>query len=275
MILKSYRYNMKSLLESKNSVIIFFALMIFVCINFCFNVRHNINILYITEMYDPIKVLTLSSWSRVGYIMFIYLPFLFVIPTSLSYIKDVSTRSKIYIESRCGKKAYWIGKAMAVFSTTFILFFIPFFTEVILSVVSFDFGSHGDPSGVNYIDMLDHNTKFAFMNIYYTNRILYAVLFIVVFSAIAGVLALFNFSITTLPFMKYKIFTFLPLYLLFYLISVISKYLKLNYETNYLFILRMFDDTPKNYFVYAVFIGILFIVSVVNLLYGYRRDEVL
>lgn len=261
MFLNSIKMLLLEMLRKKTVVFTFFLVLAFVMANFYHNMFNNNEIQYISQMYDPIKMLTLSDWSVSGYFFMEYFPLLVVVPTSCAYLTDRDTKMKIYIESKTGKGYYWYAKLIVVFLTTFLIFTIPFFIEIMLSGICFDFHSAGDPSNFPYVQIIEYENQYFLSQLWLNHRVLYGIVMTCFFGIVSGVLAMFNFSITTLPFFKFKIFTFFPIYILFYIISFFTKLLNLDYTINYFFILRMFNLKEKNYIVYAVFLLILLIIS--------------
>ena len=252
-MIKSVRMQMSGMFKKKEVVLIFFVLMIFISINFFNNIMFNKDIKYITEMPDLVKKLIISDWSSFGYYMMQYYPLLVVIPTACAYLSDRDTRIQTYIQARMSSRNYWYGKMITVFLTTLVLFSLPFLIEILVSSISFSIESSGDPSGFN--------------------KIIYAIINALIFGMVSGILALFNFSVTTLPGMKYKIFAFFPIYLLFYLISILNTVIKPAYTTSYAAILKMFNSGQKNYPLYCIFLIILIFLSVIFIEIKIRRDE--
>ena len=132
MFLNSIKMLLLEMLRKKTVVFTFFLVLAFVMANFYHNMFNNNEIQYISQMYDPIKMLTLSDWSVSGYFFMEYFPLLVVVPTSCAYLTDRDTKMKIYIESKTGKGYYWYAKLIVVFLTTFLIFTIPFFIEIML-----------------------------------------------------------------------------------------------------------------------------------------------
>lgn len=275
MIINSLRMQMSEMIRKKSVVITFFILFSFVMVNFFVNMINFSEIKYISQMYDPIKVLTLSEWSVSGYFMMEYYPLLVVVPTACAYLTDKNTRVKIYIESKTGKETYWFTKALSVFITTFFVFTIPFLTEILLEVICFSMESAGDPTGFTFIQTIENENQHLFSELWINNKIVYAVIMTLLFGVVSGILALFNFAISTLPFFKYKIFTFFPIYIMFYAISIFQNILKFDYTLNYFYILRMFNTELKNYVVYLVFLFVLATVSFVIIKYKSIKDDLI
>ncbi len=272
-MIKSVRMQMSGMFKKKEVVLIFFVLMIFISINFFNNIMFNKDIKYITEMPDLVKKLIISDWSSFGYYMMQYYPLLVVIPTACAYLSDRDTRIQTYIQARMSSRNYWYGKMITVFLTTLVLFSLPFLIEILVSSISFSIESSGDPSGFNYLSTIEDEWGYFLSDIFIKNKIIYAIINALIFGMVSGILALFNFSVTTLPGMKYKIFAFFPIYLLFYLISILNTVIKPAYTTSYAAILKMFNSGQKNYPLYCIFLIILIFLSVIFIEIKIRRDE--
>lgn len=241
------------------------------------NLYQNEEVKYISQMYDPIKLLTLSDWSTIGYFMMEYYPLLVVVPTACAYLTDKKTRIKTYIVARTGCKNYWYGKVISVFLITFFIFTVPFFIELLLECICFDMQSAGEPSNIDFIQTIERENLYFLYQIGVPHKIIYAVLLTVLFGIVSGILAVFNFAVSTLPFFKYKIFTFFPVYILFYLLSVLEKGFGLGYTLNYYFILRMFNVPAMkyNFSAYFIFLIILLFISLVFIKIKTIRDDLI
>ncbi len=274
-MINSIKIQMSHIFRSKSSVFVALTLLFIISINFLLNMNKNIDTVYVTEMFDITKTLTLSDWSAVGYFFMQYYPLLVVIPTACVYVSDLNNGIDLYMRSRIGIRKYLYGKVISVFLVTLILFTIPFFIEILLSVVCFNVQSLGDPSGFEYFQTIEQDGKYFLANIYLNNRIIYAVIMSSLFGMISAVLATFNFTITMLPIFKFKIMTYFPIYLLFYIISIFEKVVHVKFTTYYAFILRMFEvSTKKNYLVYLIFLLVLLTISIMITEIKIRRNSI-
>ena len=143
------RCQTKAFLQSKSAVAVWIILLCVTSLNFISNCIYNVKIHYVTEMYDPIKTLTLSGWSNAGNIFMYAYPLILVLPTAMVYYDERINGISRYIQSRSGFKKYYYGNAIAVVIVTFFLFTVPFLLELLLSTVCFSNHSVADPSGVN------------------------------------------------------------------------------------------------------------------------------
>lgn len=272
MMINSIKMQFMELLGKKTVIITYLILMGFMIVNFIGNMLDYAEVKYVSEMYDPIKLLTLSTWSESGFYLRMFYPILVCIPTSAVYLTDRETRVMTYIGSRTGGKKYLIGKVIAVFLVTFLVFTLPFLLEFILSCICFNMDSLGDPSNISYIDIAGHEYGYFMPQLWLDNRIAYAIFMIVLFGVVSGILAVFNFSICTLPIFKYKIFTFFPIYVMFHLIGIIDKVAHFEFETNYFLLMSMFDQSDKWEGIYVIFMVALLLISV--LIIRNKKEEI-
>lgn len=275
MLINSIKMQMSEMLRKKSVVFIYFALLIFVMANFISNMLGYRDVQYISQMFDPIKMLTLSDWSASGYFMMEYYPLLVVIPTSCAFLTERGTGVRVYLQSKTGNISYWYGKLISVFLTTFLVFTIPFLIEIALSAICFNLSSSGDPSNFSYYQTIENESQFFLSKILLSSRFLYAITMTILFGIISGLLAVFNFSLTSLRFFKFKIFTFFPIYILFYLIETIEKFKMPEYTLNYFFILRMFNTKTKNNLLYAMFLMCLLLFSIILIGAKAKKDDTL
>lgn len=272
-LIGSIKMNMSYMIRRKTTVLTFFVLMIYVLMNFFNNMKTNVEIEYVSQMYDIVKVSGLSGWLDKTNFFMEYFPLLLMIPTAYCYIIDKNTNIKVYIESRVGKRNYLYGKMIAVFLTTFLVFTLPFFIEIFMSCICFDVSSLGDPSNFGFEQTVVYDGTIFMSDLFFYSRILYGVVWIAIFGAIAGALAVFNFAVCTLDIFKYKVLTFFPVYGLVFLITFIDKIFKPSFTLHYPFILEMFEFSPKNYAVYGGFMIVIAVVSVVLVEVRIKRKE--
>ena len=135
--------------------------------------------------------------------------------------------------------------------------------------------SIGDPSNFQYYQTIESENQFFLSKILLSSRVLYAITMTMLFGIISGILAVFNFSLTSLRFFKFKIFTFFPIYILFYLIETIEKFKMPEYTLNYFFILRMFNISTKNNLLYAMFLMCLLLFSIILIGAKAKKDDTL
>lgn len=271
----SFTAQFSEMIRKKTTVFTFFLLFIISMINFWVNMVTNYKMGDITQMYDTIKCITLSEHSTLGYYLIQFYPLIVVLPTACAYLTDRDTRMSIYIESRVDNKCYWYSKLLSVFVVTFVVFSVPFILELIISLMSFGTSPIGDPTNVEFLFMMENEQEYFLNNLFLNNKVIYVIVMIMMFGIVSGILAVFNFSVVSLPFFKYKIFAFFPIYVLLYIISFVEKVLRKPYTFNYNFILKIFPVKEMNYPVYLMFFAFLIMVSLLLIKIKIKRNEII
>lgn len=276
MLHQSVKMQMHEMMRKKTVVFTFFVLLILVMINFYTNMFYYRDTKYVNIMFDPIKLLTLANDSTIGHFLMGYYPLLVVFPTACAYLADKGTRVKVYIETKTGKKNYWYGKLITVFLVTFLVFTIPFLLEVALDGICFSMKAAGDPSNFSYLRAIENTNQYLFYQLYVSHKVLYAIWMTCLFGIVSGILAMFNFAVTTLPIFKYKIFTFFPIYILMYIVSLADQALQMHGGMNYLLVLRMFQwKATMKYTVWAALLVLLLLVSVLLVKFKTIKDDLI
>lgn len=264
------------ILRSGAALITSGILLAFVLFNFIFNLIENVKVQYVTQMVDPIKVLTTSVYSNPSIFLMLLYPILVVFPTCTLWLSDKGSGMITFFVSRSGRRNYWFGKLGAVFAATFIIFTVPFLIELLLCVLSYDPSSLGDPSGNPYVYALENDRVFFMYGLWARNRYLYALLMIVLFGGLSGILACFNFSVTTLPFMRFRILTFFPVYVLLYAGVLIEGVFRTRTILSYFVLFRMFyshEGMIRNDLLYFFLMMGLLLISVVIVFFKSREDQ--
>ncbi len=272
---KSIKMQLKYTLGRKKTFIVFIIIILFVLANIITNLIMY-NGMERTQMYCPVKLSSLSEWTAIHYYLLQFYPLIVIAATSTLFIDDCNSRMVNYIQSRIGYRKYIYGKIISVFILTMLLFTIPFILEIIIYRIIIPLCANGDPSGMSYIESPVWDEKFVLYKLLYFNRYLYAIVMIVFFGIISGIFAVFNIAISMVGSIKYKIFTYIPLYALFYMISLITQFINnIQFKTNYLIVLGMFkykDDL--SYPVYGVFIAIVLAISLCIVEIRIRRGKI-
>ena len=102
---------MSQLFHKKTILCIYFLLFGAVLWNF-FENMHQFHNGDVTQMMNPLKLSSLSTWSPVMYYMMQFYPLLLVIPTASTYYDDKNSKILNYIQSRAGIRNYLVGKAV-------------------------------------------------------------------------------------------------------------------------------------------------------------------
>lgn len=253
MFLKSVKMQFAYNLRRKPVVGIFFLLFFLVIFNYVSNMIYY-NGLDATQMFSPVKISTLSSWTAARFYLMQFYPLLLVIPMACGFFNDKNARVLNYLQSRVGARNYFYAKLLVVFVVTFLLFTIPFLLEIIIYRIVIPLSANGDPSNIEYWQTIEGDRNLFLSSIYYSSPYLYTILSIFVFGFVTGIFSVFNFSITTLPVFKYRIMTYFPMYVLFFLINRFAYIIGISGEINYFLILPLYSSGNFIYPVYAIFL---------------------
>jgi len=259
--LKSVKMQISYNLRRKPVMGIFFLLLFLVIFNYITNMFYYDG-LDATQMYSPVKLSALSSWTASSFYLMLFYPLLLVVPMACGFFNDKNARILNYMQSRVGIRNYFYAKQITVFVTTFLLFTIPFLLELLIYRIVIPLSANGDPSNIEYWQTIDGDSRLFLSSIYYFSPYLYTVLSIFIFGLVTGIFSVFNFSVTTLPVFKFRVMTYFPVYILLYFINRFASMSGVNGETNYFLILPSYSLGDFIYPVYAIFLIALTVCSV-------------
>jgi len=274
MLWRSIKMQLKVIYEKKVAMIMLFLLLTLVLINYFGNV-FTYQGFDVVNMYHPMKLLTLSSYSEYGYYLMQYFPLLVVIPAGFSLYADKHSNQLIYIESRVGARDYYWGKLIVTFLVTFFVFTAPFLIEIILNLIAFPFSATGHPSNLGYYERTHHLKQILFSELYIRAPYLYAVFFTFLFGLFSGILAVFTVAISTFR-IKFKVLLFLPVYLLLYFIGMLNQLIPtLSVFTNYFFYLSFYHHHPNastSFYMYLIFMLFILGLSIFIMKIKMKKD---
>lgn len=277
-MLLSLSTHTRRILRAISAQIVFVILLVFMLANYFINLKINVKTQFVTQMIDPIRIMTVGADSSMGmYLMLLY-PILVVFPTCTTWLSDKGSGVVVYFSSRSGRRSYWFGKLGAVFFTTFLIFVLPFLAELFLIAISYDPSSLGDPSGISYVYALESDRVFFMYSLWAKNRYLYAFLMILLWGAASGILASFNFALSTLSFMRFRIMTFFPVYVLLYGGVLIEKTFGTQTILSYNVLFQMFyyhARMIRNDLLYFLLMMGMLAVSVLLVLIQSGKDQLL
>ena len=266
------RIRFSVIVSSWNSIVLWIILCVMVCANYCMNCNANMGIHYITEMYDPIKMITISDWSKVGSILMYVYPLLVVFPTATLFYSERASKINIYLRSRYGNKKYYYGSAIAVFLATLFMFSTPFILEVLLVKLTSSPFSTKDPSNIPYFVSISNNESLFLRNVFIHTPFLYALIMSIRLGLISAIFALFNYSFSTNPKIKFKMITMVPLMLFLYALMIFGNRVKtVHINTSYLFVIPAFGPVDISDIRYVVGLMIMILISLVELYFNNKR----
>ncbi len=277
MLFYSIRMQMAVLSRKKGMIIMYLAMLALVVVNYGSNIINYYG-KDLVAMYHPMKLTLLNDYGGYGFLLMQYFPILVVIPAAFSYMSDRDSREIVFIQLKVGRGNYYWGKYISVFLITFLVFTIPPLVEIVLNCIAFPLSATGDPSNSDMYDVgyIESIGRYFLPLLWLRHPYAYTVLFTIIFGAVSGVLAGFALAISTLPFMRFKVYVFVPVYLLMDIIGRVgSLRTDITFSTSYFDYLRMLSSSHKSGVAYfALMVGIV-IVSVLLLRYKSGKDELL
>ncbi len=257
----------------------FWCLLLLVAINYCWNVLH-FGGQEVIDVVFPMKML-LISYNRIYYnadntLVFIQLfPILAVLPAGFSLAKEQGSRQETLMIARIGRKRYYISRICSAFFTTALVMGAPMLIEFVLNIIAFPISATGDFSNWGlyedaYIESVNH---YLFAEIYMGHPYIYTVLGLIAYSVFSGVLGAFTAAISGFVRVKYKVFLFLPAYLLLQISGMISELFSgINYSTQWQDYILLFNDESKSIGFAVVFLSIVVVFTVIGALHGGKKD---
>lgn len=252
MLLKESVRQTGFLLKQKEAVFTLVVLFWIVLWNYVKNVIE-FQGLDVSQMYEPVKLLTLS-YNKTYYdadtiLLFTMLyPFLIPLAAGLSYAKEQQTKEEIFLTIRLGKDNYMLTKILSVFLATAIIFVLPFLMEIFINCVSFPLKAHGDLTNLSiysqeYAEMVH---RYPASTIYMASPVFYAVLGTLLFGVCSGMMAAFTTAISFCFSIKYRVILFFPSFLLLNSTLYLNEILPAgSCQVSWYNYLLLFDDSRK------------------------------
>ena len=269
---KAVVWQMKAICSRKAPIGMFLFLYAYVLLNYLTNV-FRFNGTDVTDMYMSMYLMVLSQENASFHFFFMqYFPLLLVIPASFSFLQDKSSRALNYLAARMGRRRYYVSKGIAVFLISFAVFTLPFLLEILLNCIAFPLDAVGHVSNINNYEKMESFERMFLVKLFCYSPYLYAVLFTFIFGIVTGVLSVFALGISMLK-MRFKVFVFLPCYLLLYASYFGNRIPGLNgTDTNYFIYFSIFDDAPKNGVGYFLVVLLVALVPAVIIHEKGKRD---
>jgi len=192
----------------------------------------------ISTITSPSVVFPLQSATEFFDIYINIVPFIVVIPFSMSYITDKFNTILPALQTRCGSQKYYFSKGIVCFLGGFLVFFIPFMLSILLNHLTFP------QSGTTFLgDLYDTNfdagivgsnvlksTRWLgihFPKLFVYNQELYNVLYLFLFSLAMGLFSVFAYSLSFI-IKKHKIILLLPVYLIIISFNTLDQFMQSN-----------------------------------------------
>ena len=176
----------------------------------------------VSTMWDANEYICYSPSNSDYSIFHVLFPFLIVIPCATSYIDDYKNQLLPVYVTRSSRVCYYVSKLVSCFVGTAMVVAIPFFCNLVLTNLFFPHNHNtwlgGYQGGNFYRSLLGLNTMFftdypktPFLEVFLKSPFLYHLLYLVILSSFAGLMAAFVLSLSFI-WRKWKLFLFIPVY---------------------------------------------------------------
>lgn len=267
------------ILKRKEAVCTFCLLFLMISVNFISNVLY-FQGTDIVEMYHPMKLLLLSynrtNFNATNTLLLVQLyPLLVVCPAGFSLLREQQLGIKIFAVSRLGAFQYHISKFISAFLATTIIFTLPFLLEIILNCTSFPLSASGDLYNLSFYDSFyrDSINHYFMKNLYLFSPYIYAVAGTLLFGIVSGLFATFTLAFSSLVKIKYRIFLFLPVFMILNLLTIGNNQLpKGSPSMNWYDYMLLFNDEAKNTGCWLLILFALVLFLIIAVCISSRKD---
>lgn len=279
MFFKATKSQTVFLLKQKGTVFVFYFLLIMVLLNFVTNVLA-FQGRDVIRMYQPMKLLLLS-YNRVNYnadstLLFIQLyPLMAVYPAGFSLARERQSGQDVLMVARLGHFTYKLSKLLAAFLATVVVFSVPLLMEIMLNCLSFPLEAAGDLTNWDAYnpDYVQGVHNYPMSGFYLYAPYLYAVAGTLFFGIVSGLLGAFTVAFSSVVQVKYRVFLFLPVFLLLnatvYLPEILPGGATAIRWYEYLL---LFSDRPKSFMFLNIALFTLVLFSLGAAFLGGRKE---
>ena len=279
-MIKIIKHQTLFMLRQNIALMVFYILLAIVFLNFGSNVL-TFQGRDIIDMYHPAKMLVLS-YDQVYDNMDIMLlliqlyPILIVCPAGFTLLSEKKRKTDCVLITRIGSIQYYLGKTIAAFFATMIVFTVPFLIEFGLNCVSFPLAANGDFVDLNCYstDYIELTNNYMYSTLFHMNSYLYTFVGILFWGITSGIIGMFTVALSGIILFRFKILLFLPVYILLNIPAYMPQITdKLPFVVNWYNYIFLFDDHVKNNVFFISFLIILFIISIVCSVIKGRGDQ--
>lgn len=237
----------------------------------------------ISRMYEPMKLMLLSenktNYSANYTLVFIMLyPILLSLPAGFSYAKEKITGEDIFLITRIGRNKYFISRWISAYLTTVIVFFLPFFMDLLIHLISFPLSAKGDLTNLSiysleYQQMVEN--YFA-PEWYRSCPLLYAMGGILLQALIAGILGTFPLSLSYIFTVKYKAYLVLPLFLLLNITAYLERlFPTIEFSLRWFSYLLLYNVQKKSMVYFTGFVLTILVFQLISCMIVLKKDRIL
>lgn len=271
-VINVFRMQMCVIWNRKSTIAMYVLMCGLVGMNFIANVKSYAGY-NVWNMYHPMRLALLGDYSLLGFTFMQYFPFLVVVPAAFTFFYDRNCRENIIIETKTNRKVYYAGTMFAIFVTTFLLFTIPLFLEMMINCIAFPTEALGEQSNISLFENKELIENYLFSQLWILNSYVYTFLLIALFGTVAGILACFASVCSLMKVVRFRVLIFIPVYAVLYIITMLENVFRLDFSTNYFYYLRFFCSYRLNEWFYLGTIVMILICTSVMLFIKMRKDE--
>ena len=279
-MIKIIKHQTLFMLRQNIALMVFYILLAIVFLNFGSNVL-TFQGRDIIDMYHPAKMLVLSYdqvYDNIDIMLLLIqlYPILIVCPAGFTLLSEKKRKTDCVLITRIGSIQYYLGKTIAAFFVTMIVFTIPFLIEFGLNCVSFPLAASGDFVDLNCYspDYIKLTSNYMYSTLFHMNSYLYTFVGILFWGITSGIIGMFTVALSGIISFRFKILLFLPVYILLNIPAYMPKITdKLPFVVNWYNYIFLFDDHVKNNVFFISFLIIIFIISIVCSVIKGRGDQ--
>lgn len=275
MLIKSIKTQLKIIQQRKTYYLMFIAVFGWMLCNYFHNV-FEFSGRDVLDTYQPMRILLLAGNGIYYHIFVMLFPIVVILPAAFSFLLDKDVNEHVFLQSKVGRTSYYLGKLIATFIATLMVFTIPFLIEIILNCIAFPMGATGLTSNLSLYDNVElMNIKRMLIPSLYINSIYaYAIVNTLIFGIVSGLLASFSLALSININFKFKAMLFLPTYILIYALSMIDDIIpNIGFKTDYYSYFDIFDTSNKSFITYLLFALTILGVSLGLILIKARKDS--
>lgn len=267
------------LLRQKSVQFTFYLLLLIVLYSY-FSAIGEFHGMDLLEMCGPVNLLSIS-WDRANFrqdllmVITMLYPVLAVCPAGFSLAREKASGEQVFLAARMGYRSYHFSKLTAAFAVTALVFMVPFFLELALNCTAFPLDAAGNliPANMYNPVYIAGVRNFLFSDLYVWNPYVYAVVGILFLGFLSGLLGAFTVAFSSLVRVKYRIFLFLPVFLLLNATMYLNRlFSSADFSMGWDHYFFLLDEQPKSG-IYLLFLILLLAgFSVLGAWKAGRRD---
>lgn len=218
-MIKEVKANLYLLFKKREYWFAFFAMLIFCCISYLSEVKQNMG----EDLFNigrPSDHFVLADWRPYADYYTVFFPILLSVMTAFPIFDENRNKNGVFTVTRTSKKKLYYSKWIVSFLGGASIAFVPLMINIILNEITF-YNASNHRFGMAKSRLYFLNRGYALENCYKENELLYEIGYVVLLAIFAGACCMLVFSLCHFV-RKFKIFTILPLYVIFFVSNSLS-----------------------------------------------------